>query len=69
MSSRTPADTPGTVRVAEEHGMQGATGGVEESRPVPLHFSILQNVEAEAVPIETEASPEVARRDYAVMNA
>jgi hypothetical protein len=49
--------------------MQGATGSVEESRAVPLHFSILQNVEAEAVPIETEASPEIAYRDYAVMNA
>jgi hypothetical protein len=57
------------VGVAEEHGVQGATGAVEESRPVPLHFSILQNVEAEAVPIETEAGPEIAYRDYAVMNA
>jgi hypothetical protein len=56
------------VGVAEEHGVQGATGAVEESRPVPLHFSILQNVEAEAVPIETEAGSKIAYRDYAVMN-
>jgi hypothetical protein len=51
------------VGVAEEHGVQGATGAVEESRPVPLHFSIVQNVEAEAVTIETEASLEIAYRD------
>jgi len=30
----------GYARVAEKYGVQGATGAVEESRPVPLHFSI-----------------------------
>jgi hypothetical protein len=56
------------VRVAEEHCVQGATGAVEESGPVSLHFSILQNIEAEAIPIETKAGPKIADRDYAVMN-
>ncbi len=56
-------------RVAEEDGAQAAAGRVEQIRPIALDLPVLQQVETEPVPIETQAGPEVADYDHGMMNA
>jgi hypothetical protein len=55
-------------RVAEEDRSQAATGGVEETRPVTLDLPVLQQVEAEPVPVEAQAGVEVADDHHGMMN-
>jgi hypothetical protein len=63
---------PGVVvrnlRIAEEDRAQPAAGGVEETRPVTLDLSVLQQVKAEPVPVEAQAGVEVADDQHSVMN-
>src|SRR5215472_14902063 len=46
-----------------------AAGRVEQFRPVTLHAPVIQQVQAEAVPVEVQASVEVADHHHGMMNA
>jgi hypothetical protein len=50
----------GNACVAEENGSQAATGRVEAIWPVALDLPVLQQVEAESVPVEAQTGLEVA---------
>jgi len=58
----------GNSRVTEEDGPQATAGGVEETWPVTLDLPVLQHLEAEAVPVEAQASLKVAHHHDGMMN-
>ena len=55
--------------VAEQDGAHAAAGRVEQIRPVTLYVPVLQQVEAQPVPVEAQAGFEVADHDHGMMNA
>jgi hypothetical protein len=44
-------------------------GGIEQVRPVALNVPVLQQVQAEPVPVEAQAGFQVADHDYGMMNS
>jgi len=59
----------GNCGVAEEDRAQAAAGRVEQIRPVALNVPVLQQVQADAVPVEAQAGFEVADHHDGMMNA
>jgi hypothetical protein len=57
------------LRVTEENRAQTAAGSIEEIRPVPLDLPVLQHVEGQPVPVETQAGFEVADHHYGMMDS
>ena len=57
------------LRVTEENRAQTAARGIEEIRPVPLDLPVLQHVEGQPVPVETQAGFEVADHHYGMMDS
>ena len=56
-------------RVAEKDRVHTAAGRVEQIRPVTLNVPVLQQVEAETVPVEAQAGFDVADHHHGMMNA
>jgi hypothetical protein len=56
-------------RVAEEDRARAAAGRVEQIRPVTLNLPVMQQVEAEPVPVGAQAGFEVADQRHGIMNA
>ncbi len=59
----------GSSRVAKEDRPQTAAGGVEQVRPVTLDLPVLQQVEAEPIPVEAQAGVQVADDHHGMMNS
>jgi hypothetical protein len=55
--------------VAEQDGAHAAAGRVEQIRPVTLNVPVLQQVEAEPVPVEAQTGLEFADHHRGMMNA
>jgi len=55
-------------RVAEEYRSQAAAGGIEQSRPVTVDLPVLQQVQANSVPVEAQAGVKVADDHHGMMN-
>src|SRR5712691_1889670 len=55
--------------VAEEDRAHPAAGRVEQIRPVALNVPVLQQVQADAVPVEAQAGFEIADHHHGMMNA
>ena len=49
--------------------MRPAAGRVEQIRPVALNVPVLQQVQADPVPVEAQAGFEIADRHDGMMNA
>ena len=60
--------TVGDLRVTEENCPQAAAGSIEETWPVTLDQSVLQHLEAKAVPVEAQAGLKVAHHHDGMMN-
>ena len=58
----------GNSWVTQENCPQTATGSVEETWPITLDLPIMQHLEAEAVPVEAQASLKVAHHHDGMMN-
>ena len=58
----------GNSRVTEENCPQAAAGSVEETWPVTLDLPVLHHLETEAVPVEAQASLEVAHHHDGMVN-
>ena len=58
----------GNSRVAEENCPQAAAGSIEEPWPVTVDLPVLQQLEAETVPVEAQAGLKVAHHHDGMMN-
>ena len=59
----------GNSGVAEEDRAQAAAGRVEQTRPFTLDLPVLQNVQADPVPVEAQAGSEIADHHHGMMNS
>lgn len=69
LSSRTPAWSSGTPASPRKTARTPAAGRVEQIRPVALNVPVLQQVQADPVPVEAQAGFEIADHHNGMMNA
>jgi len=63
-----PGVVVGNPRVAEEYRSQDAARSVEQTGPVTFDLPVLQQVQADPVPVEAQAGVKVADDDHGMMN-
>ena len=68
LSSRTPAWSSGTP-ASPRKTARAAARRVEQIRPVALNVPVLQQVQADPVPVEAKAGFEIADHHHGMMNA
>ena len=57
------------ARVAEEDRVRATARRAEQIRPVTLNLPVLQQIQAEPVPVEAQAGLEVADHHHGMMNS